>query len=220
MTVPRPFAAVVAVLLLAGCSSPKAAEPQTKPIEEPPSSPASAAASQGGGSYALGQTFTLAWKEAEATDQPEDVNVTITATKFECGPGAEALLKAGKEYYKTSYGESSDAKADSGYTLCVASLKISNTGKKKIQHDPVLQAVDTAGAEYDSDDKLTAVIADPITHKNREAFGGASVSINPRETAVTAIAFQIPSDTKVGQLRYVGGGSVYSEPSVALIQVG
>ena len=220
MTVCRRLAAVVTMLFLVACSSPKPAQPETQPIEDSPSAPApSSATAAGSGPYAVGQKFTLAWKEGEATDKPDDVNVTVTVTKFDCGATANGLFNAGKAYYRESYGQSSDAKVDAGYALCVANLKIANTGKKRLQHDPLVQALDEGGVEYGLDDELTRLIADPITHANRESFGGATVSMNPRETAVSAVAFQIPSDTKITQLRYVGGGSVYSEPSTAIVQV-
>jgi hypothetical protein len=218
MTVRNRVVALASALLLAGCSSAPPAEPQTEPVEDLPESASPSVATEAG-PYGIGQKFTLAWKEGEATDTPDDVNVTITVTKFDCGASADALLKVGKKKYSDDYGMTADAKVDSGYTLCAAILKIANTGKKKVQHDPVVQALDAGGVEYELDSELTNLIANPVTDANRESFGGPTVSMNPRETAVTAVAFQIPSDTKIKQLRYVGGGSVYSEPSTALVQV-
>jgi len=219
MTVCSRAVALAAVLLLAACSSPPATQPETEPVEGSPEPAASSVASEPK-RYDVGQTFTLAWQEGEATDTPDDVNLTITVTKFNCGGPADALLRAGKQKYSSDYGMTADAKVDSGYLLCVATLKIANTGKKKVQHDPTVQALDDEGVEYELDSNLTSLIANPITDANRESFGGPTVSMNPRETAETAVAFQIPSDTKVAQLRYVGGGSLYSEPSTALVHVG
>jgi hypothetical protein len=219
MTVRNRVVALASALLLAGCSSAPPAEPQTEPVEDLPESAAPSVATEAG-PYGIGQKFTLAWKEGEATDTPDDVNMTITVTKFGCGASADALLKAGKKKYSDDYGMTADAKVNSGYTLCAANLKIANTGKKKVQHDPVVQALDGGGVEYELDSEFTNLVANPITDANRESFGGPAVSMNPRETAVTAVAFQIPSDTKIAQLRYVGGGNVYSEPTTALVQVG
>ena len=219
MTIRSRAIVISSVLLLSGCSSATpSAQPQTEPIEAAPEASASSAAAEGG-PYAVGQKFTLAWKAGEATETPEDVNLTITVTKFDCGAPADALLKVGKKTYSDDYGMTSDAEVDSGYTLCAANLKVANTGRKKVQHDPVVQALDGGGVQYELDSDLTNLIANPITDANRESFGGPSVSMNPRETAVTAVAFQIPSDTKITQLRYVGGGSVYSEPSTALVGI-
>jgi hypothetical protein len=120
----RHFAVVASLALLAGCSSPKPAQPQTQPIEDSPSPSISATTSSDGGPYAVGQRFTLAWKEAEATDQPEDVNLTITVTKFDRGAGANALLKAGMDYYKANYGQSSTRRLTPGTRPSTALVRV------------------------------------------------------------------------------------------------
>jgi hypothetical protein len=215
--------AAAGLLLLAGCSSSnQGATPQTSPVEV---SPGVEAGEEGVpsaapvGSYRVGQRFTLAWKEAEATDTPEDVNITFTVTGWKCGDQAAQYLTRGKKRYQQDYGQASDVKVDAGYRLCVALLAVANTGKRKYQLDPVVKAVDPGGVEYDADDDLTSLIGNDITRRNRDHYGSASVSMNPRETAVTAVAFQIPTDTTIARLLIVGGGSVYSAPSTALVQV-
>ena len=219
--IPRtPFVTSALVLLLAGCSSSPPAQPQTVPVEDSPGSEASSAPATTAAQYRVGQQFTLAWKQGEATDTPDEVNLTITVTKFACGAPAATLFEAGKKEYSDDYGMTSEVEVEAGYTPCVANLKVANTGRKKTQHDPVVQAIDADGVEYDADSELTSLIANPITDTNRESFGSSTVSMNPRQTAVTATAFQIPSDTTITQLRYVGGGSVYSDPSIALVSVG
>ncbi|MBG0565669.1 hypothetical protein [Actinoplanes aureus] len=219
----RAFVAMtVAGMLLAGCSSSgQEATPETAPVEASPEIDlgeegiASAAPVE---TYDVGRQFTLAWKEAEATDTPEDVNITFTVTGWRCGDQATPYLTRGKRKYEEDYGQASDAKVDGGYQLCVALLKVANTGKRKYQLDPVVKAVDPSAVEYDADDELTSVIGNEITRNNRESYGSAIVSMNPRETAVTAAAFQIPADTTIANLMIVGG-SVYSEASRALVRV-
>lgn len=76
-------------------------------------------------------------------------------------------------------------------------------------------SAEQATPEYDDDDELTSLIGNEVTRRNRDSYGSATVSMNPRETAVTAAAFQIPADTRIARLMVVGGGSVHSESSTA-----
>ena len=194
------------LLLVTGCSRHGDAEPETAPVNE-------------GTPKAVGQPFTLAWKAIGGTG-PEDRKLTITVTKFACGDQITAYLVRGTAKYQEAFGRQPDAKVDAGHTPCAAILKVTNKGKKKAYFSPMVTAVDAGGVEYYQDDGLTELVSFDVNRHHRERFGGNTVGLEPRETATTATAYEIPAGRKITRLRYVIEEAVDSAPVTALIEVG
>jgi hypothetical protein len=206
-TIPHALGVVLVATTLAACSPPTPAQPVTQPVDQtstapsdesnletfdspedeaPPSQPA----------HQLGQPFTVAW---EMSDGPR--NFTVTAKTFICGAGTKPLMAKGAKQASSMYGELAEPapRVPSGFTLCAATLKIANTGKKHAGEDPEVKAIDPSGVEYDQDDRFTQWVGSGQT-----GDFGADVSLNPRSSAASGVAWLIPSDTTITSLRYVG----------------
>ncbi len=194
------------LLLVTGCSREGDAQPETAPVNE-------------GTPKAVGQPFTLAWKAIGGTG-PEDRKLTIAVTKFVCGDQVSAYLVRGAVKYQEAFGREPDARVEAGYTPCAAILKVTNRGNRKAYFSPMVRALDAGGGEYYQDDGLTELVSFDVTRHHRERFGGNTVGLEPRETATTATAYQIPAGRKITGLRYVIEEAVDSAPVTALIQVG
>jgi hypothetical protein len=226
MTFPARTAAIVAMLMLVtGCSAQhENAKPETDPVDQSSQpdgevEPGIATQTQADGpARAMGQPFTLAWKEFGETGE-EDRNLTITVTTFVCGDQAGSYIDRGIAKYKDDYGQAPEAKVDAGYLPCTAILKVANTGKKKAQFSPTVKALDSSDVEYDQDEGLTELVALDVTRHNRETYGSNTVGLNPRETGTTATAYQVPKDTTISRLRYFIGETADARPVTALIQV-
>jgi hypothetical protein len=158
---------LIASAILTACGADDIApQPQTEPVEEQtqPAPTTTSAETAEERVYALDERFTVAW--AEMSEPPEDVNLTITVT-WRCGNKTKADIQRAADAAKETYGELADPAPDVavGYQLCVASLKVSNTGKKHLQHSPVTTALDSSDVEYNQDDELTSYIGHGATFK-------------------------------------------------------
>lgn len=215
-------AAVLAasVWALVGCSPAPDQEPETTPVDPGASAsqgPSVGATEQSGRSARLGSSFTIAWDDM--TDGSRR-NVTYKALAFRCGKETDADVKAGAAYSRATYGEFADPApaVEAGYRLCVATFSVANTGKKKLQHQPRVVAVDASGVAFSEDEGFTRWVGSGATRGNKLAFGSDTVELNPRQTGKSAVAFLIPLDTKVATLQYQGDdyAPVYEEQTVSV----